>query len=374
MRIPAFSLERYFARYEFSSRYLLSASDCEALSLRELVERADAGLQARFSGLRLAYTESAGLFDLREEIATLYENTRAEDVLTVVPEEGIFILMNCLLRPGDHVVSPFPAYESLYRVAEALGCEVSLWRPREDHGWRFHAEDLEALLRPRTRLVVLNFPHNPTGCQPDGQEFRAMVDSARRRGAYLFSDEMYRYLEPDTGRRLPAASDVYEKAVSLAGLSKAFGMPGLRLGWLATRDRTLLADAAAFKDYTTICGSGPSELLALMALRDRHAILSAQRERVARNRTTLADFLSRHEDLFAARPGAAGPVCFPRVLAPEGAEAFCRRVQDEAGIMILPSTVYGFGDAHARIGLGREDFHAGLDALAHYLNDTRRAG
>jgi aspartate/methionine/tyrosine aminotransferase len=368
MRIKPFQLERYFASREFSSRYILSASDCEAPTLRELLERADPALRSRFMDLPLRYTESRGMPELREEIAGLFDHVKADDLLLVVPEEGIFLAMNCILRPGDHVVCPFPAYESLYQVAEALGCEVSLWRPRESAtGWSYLASDLETHARPETRLIIVNIPHNPTGCHVSTREFLAMLESARARDAYVFSDEMYRFLEPSPEMRLPWAADLYEHGVSLAGMSKAFGLPGLRLGWLATRDPSLYGELAAFKDYTTICAGAPSEMLSLMALRDRAAILEAQRSRVAVNRNVLDGFVARHGDLFAARPGAAGSVCFPRVVAEGGAKALCRRVQEDAGIMLLPSTVYDFGDEHVRFGLGREDFREGLAALESYL-------
>ena len=368
MELPEFALERYFARHEFSSRHLLSASDCESLAMASLLEQADAGLRGLWDGLRLGYTEPQGLHDLRREVSSLYLTSEPDDVLVLAPEEGIFVAMNCLLAAGHHVVCTFPAYQSLFQVARELGCEVDLWEPEEtDAGWRFRIETLEALLRPDTRLVVVNFPHNPTGCLPTTEEFRSIVGLARGRDAYLFSDEMYRLLEPLAGIRLPPAVDLYERAVTLAGMSKAFGLPGLRIGWLATRDRLLLDRCAAFKDYTTICSSGPSELLALMALRARDGILDVQRARLARNREALEAFMHRQQPVFAARPGDAGPVCFPRLLAPEGAETFCRRLQEDAGIMILPSTVYRYGDSHVRLGLGREDFPAALDALEEYL-------
>ena len=373
MDLPEFALERYFARHEFSSRHVLSASDCEPLAMAGLLQQADAGLRRLWDQLRLGYAESQGLPELRREIGSLYLTAEPGDVLVLAPEEGIFVAMNCLLGAGHHVVCTFPAYQSLFQLARALGCEVDLWEPQEtDAGWRFRIESLEALLRPDTRLLVVNFPHNPTGCLPTAEEFASVVQLARERDAYLFSDEMYRLLEPRSGLRLSPAVDLYERAVTLAGMSKAFGLPGLRIGWLATRDRHLLERCAAFKDYTTICSSGPGELLALMALRGRKGILKEQNARLARNTETLAAFMRLHERVFAARPGEAGPVCFPRLLAPEGAEAFCRRVQEGAGIMILPSTVYGYGDRHVRLGLGREDLPAALDALDEYLRTHGR--
>jgi aspartate/methionine/tyrosine aminotransferase len=228
-----FALERYFARHEFGARHLLSASDCEPLGQAELLELADDGLRERWESLRLGYTESQGLPELRAAVAASYQSVQAEQVLIAAPEEAIFLLMNAVLERGDHVVCTFPGYQSLYQLALALGCEVSCWRPAEEHAWRFDPEDLARIVRPATRLIVWNFPHNPTGALPSPEDFDAVLRIAEASGAYCFSDEMYRLLELDQADRLPAAVDRLDRAVSLAGMSKVFGMAGVRIGWLA---------------------------------------------------------------------------------------------------------------------------------------------
>ncbi len=194
-----------------------------------------------------------------------------------------------------------------------------------------------------------------------------MLETVARVGAWLFSDEMYRLLEPAPEWRLPAAVDLYERAVSLAGMSKAFGLAGLRIGWVAARDRALLERIKSLKDYTTICSSAPSELLALMALRSGESILAANVARIERNIRAAAVFFDRHRDVFGWVPPQAGTVCFPHLLAASGAEAFCARLLEQTGALLLPSTVYGYGDSHFRLGLGREDFGAGLAVLDDYL-------
>ena len=244
-----FALERYFARREFSARYLLSASDCQGPAMAELVAMTDDALRARWANLQLGYTESQGLPELRAEIATLYGEVGADRVIdadrviVAAPEEAIFLTMHALLAPGDHVICTFPGYQSLYELARSIGCEVDLWKPAEQvggaegAGWRFDPAGLEALIRPGTKLVVWNFPHNPTGALPSAGDFSRMIDAVAREGAWLFSDEMYRLLEPAPDSRLPAAVDLYERAVSLGGMSKAFGLAGLRIGWVVARDR-----------------------------------------------------------------------------------------------------------------------------------------
>jgi len=372
VRVAPFALERFFARFEFGARYLLSASDCQGLRMAELIAGADTDLRTRWDGLLLGYTESQGLPELRGEIATMYESVDSDEVLLAAPEEAIFLAMNALLEPGDHVVSTFPGYQSLYELARSIGCAVSLWKPVEGDTWRFDPGELEALLRPDTRLVVWNFPHNPTGALPKADEFSRMLTVVANAGAWLFSDEMYRLLEPRDEMRLPSAVDRYEKALSLSGMSKAFGLAGLRIGWVATHEHTLLERMSALKDYTTICSSAPSELLALMALRARDHILAANRARVRQNTEAAAVFFARHASRFVWVPPRAGTVCFPRLEAGAGVEALCAGVLRDTGVLLLPSTVYDYGDSHFRLGLGRDDFVAGLEVLDAYLTVRAR--
>ena len=379
-----------FARTEFTARYLLATSDCEGLALEELLALADPDLLARWHSLHLGYTESEGASELRAEVAGSYESVSGDAILVSAPEEAVFLFMNALLDPGDHVVCTFPGYQSLYQLAVSLGCEVSFWEPREGECWHFDPAHLERLIRPQTKLVVWNFPHNPTGALPSREELQAMLDAAARVGAWVFSDEMYRLLEPSPTRRLPAAVDRYEKAVSLAGMSKVFGLAGLRIGWLATHDQELLGRCKAIKDYTTICSSAPSEMLSLIALRARDHLLEKHRLRLLQNIETASAFFARQTDTFSWVPPKGGTVCFPRLnaggavpghsatpdrgaLTAAGAEAFCARVLEDTGVLLLPSTVYDFGDAHFRLGLGRGDFKTGLDVLEDYLGTSRGA-
>jgi aspartate/methionine/tyrosine aminotransferase len=236
MQIEDFTLERYFARHEFSARYLLSPSDCESLSVRDLLSYADQETRQLWDGLRLGYTESPGHPALRAEIARLYTQIQPGDVLEAAPEEAVFLAMHALLRPGDRVVVLWPAYQSLYAIARSIGCTVDPWPVELRQGrWSVNLDKLETLL-PGSRLLIVNFPHNPTGFLPSRAEFESIVKLTERHGVTLFCDEMYRMLERDPRDRLPAACDLSPNATSLSGLSKAFGLPGLRVGWLATRD------------------------------------------------------------------------------------------------------------------------------------------
>ncbi len=369
MRIRPFALERYFAKYEFNVRHLLSPSDCEALSLAEVLSLADAEGRALWQDLSLGYTETPGHPLLREEIAGLYESVAPERVVVAVPEEAIFVAMNTLLAPGDHVVTVSPAYQSLYEIANATGCEVTPWAVEARDGrWTVNVEALEASLRPTTKLIVVNFPHNPTGCMASRADFDAIVSLARARGAYIFSDEMYRLLEPEAGQRLPAMADAYEKGISLSGLSKSFALAGLRVGWLAAQDAALVDAFLAFKDYTTICHSAPSEILAIIALRARDTILARNLGIVAQNRTIAESFFSGRPDLFEWLPPDAGSTAFVRWLGPGTVDELAAAVLDAQGLLIVPDSIFDVSGNYFRVGLGRLDFWEALEALGDYVD------
>lgn len=367
MNIATFELERYFAKHEFTARYLLSSSDCEPLSMAALLDLADGETSQLWKKLKLGYTESPGHPLLRHEIAELYQGIKQENVLVVVPEEGIFLLMHALLEPGDHVICTYPGYQSLYEVARALGCQVDPWEPHEGRGWRFDVEDLARMMRANTKLVVVNFPHNPSGYIPPREDFLAIVDLVKDRGAYLFSDEMYRFLEIEDGTTLPAAPDLYEKAISLSGLSKTFGLPGLRIGWLAAHDEEMIKQISKLKDYTTICNSAPSEILAIIALQAKDKITGQQINRIRRNVGVLDTFFQEFRDLFKWNRPKGGSICFPRMLAVENTHHFCEQLMAEESILLAPSRAFKFGDHHVRIGFGRENLPLVLERFAQYL-------
>ncbi|MEW6650567.1 MAG: aminotransferase class I/II-fold pyridoxal phosphate-dependent enzyme [Chloroflexota bacterium] len=367
LNLTPFKLERYFARYEFAVEHLLSSSDCDGWRLNELLRLADDETRRLWDDLALGYTESQGHPLLREEIARLYTGITPADCLAVVPEEGIFIALNAVLRPGDHAVCTFPGYQSLYEVAAGLGCQVTRWLPHEQNGWRFDPADLAAAMQPNTRLIIVNFPHNPTGVLPSLADFDAILAIARQHNACLFSDEMYRWLEHDPRDRLPAACEMYERGISLCGMSKTFGMAGARVGWVITRDRDVFSRMTTLKDYTTICGAAPSEILAMIALRARQTIINRHLTRIRRNLALLDGFFTRHAAQFRwVRPTAA-TIAFPRLTGAGGSLAFCQRVVEQAGVLLLPSTVYDYGDQHFRLGFGRENMPEALARLEAYL-------
>ena len=363
MQLETFRIERYFAEHEFTAEHLLSASDCESLTLTELLALADDEARGLWERLWLGYTESAGHPLLRAEIAALYAGLDAADTLVAAPEEAIFVLMNALLEPGDEVIVTWPAYQSLAEIARVIGCRVTRWELRPAGGaWSLDPDDLPGLMTPRTRLVVVNFPHNPTGFLPSPEAWDAIVQAVAARGALLFSDEMYRWLEYDEAQTLPAACERYERGVSLGGVSKSLGLPGLRIGWLATRDRDALRRAGEVKDYTTICSSAPSEILALVGLRAREWLVGRNLAIVQANLREAEKYFGHRHSKYEWLPPRAGPVAFPRRLGVASTQGWADETVRERGVMIAPGEMFAT-PGHFRVGLGRRSFRAALQAL-----------
>ena len=366
MKLPPFKLERYFARYEFAVRHLICASDCEAMTTGELLDL-EAGAAEGFKNCWLGYTEAAGAPVLRREIARIYSTVDAGQVLVHTgAEEAILLFMQAALRPGDHLIVHWPCYQSLFEVARGLGCDVTFWKAREENGWGLDLNELKTLLRPATRVVVVNTPHNPTGYLMSAADQARLIETVRTHDLILFSDEVYRESEYDPACRLPAACDLDERSVSLGVLSKTYGLPGLRIGWIATRNRDLYRRMATLKDYTTICNSAPSEFLGALALRQREVLAARSQAIIQNNLALLDDFFARHARRFSWIRPQAGPIAFPR-LEQEDAAAFCHRLVCEAGILLLPGTVYDYPGNHFRIGFGRRNLPEALTALDEFI-------
>jgi aspartate/methionine/tyrosine aminotransferase len=367
VRIADFTLERYFARWEFAVRHVLCASDVEPVALSELLALADDDSRHRWETLRLGYTESLGLPALRAEIAALYPGLSADDIITFAgAEEGVFLSMHALLGPGDHAVVVWPAYQSLHEVARSAGADVSLV-PLDPRDWSLDVDAVASAMRPNTKVIVINSPHSPTGAQLSPDQLHRLIAIAELHGAFLFSDEVYRFLEYDAAP-LPPAASCSSRGISLGVMSKAFGLAGVRIGWLAMRDQSLRANTAKLKDYTTICSAAPSEVLSLAALRAKDVLLSRTREIVSTNLAVLEDFFRRNTDRFAWVRPRAGSVAFPKLLEGD-VDDFAARLVEREGVLILPASQFGYPGNHFRLGFGRRDMPEALRILESFARN-----
>ncbi|PTM95396.1 aminotransferase class I/II-fold pyridoxal phosphate-dependent enzyme [Mycoplana dimorpha] len=370
--LPDFRLETHFSRWEFTARFNMAASDAETLTLRELLALADEEDRAAWEQMALGYTPTWGTPDLRETIASTYAGLSGADILTFAgAEEGLYCAMLALLGPGDHAIVTVPNYQSMETLPVTVAGAVTGVPLRPENGWQLDLDDVRAALRPETKLIAVNFPNNPTGVVLDRPIFADLVELCRARGIHLFSDEVYHGLERDEARRLPQAAEVYEKGVSLNVMSKAYGLAGLRIGWIASRDHALLQRMERMKHYLSICNARPSEVLARIALKARRTILDRTRGLCAANARTLTAFFADYADLYdwSAPDGCVG---FVRYRGQDGVEEHCRRLVEEAGVLLLPSSLFvsdllPVPQDRFRIGTGRKDMQPGLDAWRLFL-------
>jgi len=367
MNLSPFKLERYFAKYEFNTEYLLCSSDCEAMSVADLLALED-GADEKFQNVWLGYTESQGSPALRKEIAKIYKTIQPEEILVHSgAEEAIFLFVQAMLKQGDHVIVHAPCYQSLTEVAKGIGCNVSPWIAREENNWALDLDELKKLLCPTTKLIVVNTPHNPTGNLMSRTDCESLNRFAQENGLLLFLDEVYRESEYDPSTRLPAACDMGEHAVSLGVTSKTYGLAGLRIGWIATKNKDVYQKMASLKDYTTICNSAPSEFLAEVAVRIRQKLIDRNLGIIKNNLLVMDDFFIRHADIFSWVRPQAGSMGFPKLLKGD-IEEFCDKVVREAGVLLLPGTMYDDTGNHFRVGLGRKNLPQAVEMLRDYLS------
>ena len=371
MKLKDFSLECYFGKYEFTAPYLLAQSDCEAMTTRELLAL-EQGAEAGYLDTWLGYTETWGSPALRVAVASLYQTLDADDVLMICgAQEGILAYMNVMLDAGDHAIVMYPNYPSAWESVRAIpGCSWSEWRIRDNgERWVVDFDELETLIRPETKLIAVNTPNNPTGYTFTNAELRRLCDICRAHGLYLLCDEVYKGLELD-GEAREWAADLYDKALSLGVMSKSYGLAGLRVGWMASKDRALLDRLVRFKHYTSICDAAPSEYLSLIALKHGETLLERNRGIIRENLRVADEFFARHRDIFEAKPIFAGPVAYHKLLLNMDIDEFCRRAVDEKGVLLLPGSVYGENTPYFRMGYGRRSFAKNLNKLDEFLQES----
>ncbi len=374
--LPDFRLETHFAKWEFSARFHMTASDAESMSLRDLMSLASPEEREAFEGMWLGYTETYGAPDLRQKIAETYEAQTAENILCFAgASEGIFAANNVLLDSDSHAIVVTPNYQSHETLPLAI-CEATGVPLDPEDNWSLDIDRVADAIRPNTRLVTINFPHNPTGTILPRDRYDALIELCRKHGIYILHDEIFNGLGPSFTEHLPLIADVYERGLSLGVMSKSYGLPGLRIGWIACQDRFVLSQMERMKHYLSICNSGPSERLAQIALTHRDRILARNCAIVDENLPKWDAFFARHPDLFDWTRPDGSCMGFPRYKGADGVEAFAKRLVEEAGVLFLPSTIYSseLGPTPTdrfRLGFGRKGLDEGLAALENHIMKNR---
>jgi len=373
-----FALEVHFSKWEFNARHHLTASDMESLSLRDLLALGTDADREAFEATSLGYTETWGAPDLRTAIAATYDTMAQDNILTLAGAgEGLYALARVLLGPNDHAIVPTPNYQSAETVPAAICETIGVPMRIEGGKWRLDIDAIKDAIRPNTRLISLNFPHNPTGALMPRADLDALITLARTDGIYILCDEVYRGVELDPNLQMPQIADVYERGISLNVLSKAYGLPGLRIGWLASPDRDVLQRVERYKHYLSICNAAPAERLGMIALASREQIFARNRALLRRNLTAFEALLADFPGLIDFSAPEGGCVAYPRYTGPGTVETFCADLIENHGILLLPAALYrsdlgATPNDRFRIGLGRDRAVAdGITALRRYFEDHK---
>ncbi len=369
MNINTFKLEEYLTKYEFSSPFLLCCSDAESFAVTEIINLASNDDKILWDNLRLHYTEPYGLPLLRETIAYhLYPSLKAENMLCFAgAEEGIFASLHVICEPGDHAIILTPCYQSLMELPKLKGASVTPVALKEENEWRISLEDITSAIRSNTKCIVINFPHNPTGQVISQKELNSLVSLCEANGLWLFSDEVYRLLGNPSEPWAKPAAELYPKAISLGVMSKAFGMAGLRVGWIACQDKKILHEIKKMKDYLSICNSAPAEIISVIALKNKDHILKRNNEIVSHNMALLDEFFNEYQDLFSWVRPQGGCVGFVHYQGVEPVDAFCESVIKQKGVLLMPASVYDHQSQHFRIGYGRKNMPEALAQFKQFL-------
>ena len=367
MKIEPFALERWLTTHELNVEYDIAESGIFPLTARDLLELMPEderpSLLQDLLELRLGYSEATGTLRLRSLLAQTYQDCSPDNILvTTGAIEANFLLFNVLLSPGDHVIAPYPAYQQLYSVPRALGCEVSLWKVSHDYGFRFDLDELERLIRPKTRLVVINSPHNPTGAMLTADELRRVYDLAHSIGARVLSDEAYRWLTVPGGYESPPPMyDLGPAGISVGTFSKPFGLPGLRIGWMAA-PAEIAAECWAMRDYVSLSPGKLNDALAVLALEHREQIVQRNAAIIGANLAMANRWVSRHADILSWTPPRGGLLALLHYNLDIASLDLANKLAEEYSVMLAPGSAFGF-EHHLRIGIGQEPsiFSAGLE-------------
>ena len=367
MNITPFKLERYYTLHEHSAQYSICNSECEAMTIKQLLAL-EKGAEDAFQNTWLGYTETKGDAKLREDIAAIYHILKSENITVCTgAQEPIFLISQALLQSGDEVIVQSPCYQSLRSVPESIGCKVRHWNVQyQNDKPRFDLDDLKRLVSARTKAIYLNTPHNPTGFHFTRADQQTIIDLARTNNITILCDEVYRELEYRPELAIPAFADAYENGISIGVMSKSYGLPGLRIGWIACQSQDVLEKIAILKEYTTICNAAPSEFLAGVALRNRKTILDRNLQIIQNNLKCYDVFFDKFADLFSWYRPNAGTIGLVKMHFDQDDLTFANQVLQEQSVLVLPGGIYDY-PGYFRIGFGRKKVPEGLERFDAFV-------
>jgi aspartate/methionine/tyrosine aminotransferase len=336
--------------------------------MKEILDLADAECRKLWENLDLGYNDYRGHVKLREAVTRRYRTLGVDDILVVTPEEGIFIALNVLLDPGDEVIVIHPTLPSMHEIPKSIGCTVIPWvLESTDWGWRLDTDFLNRTISSKTKLIVLNIPNNPTGYMPVLADIQRIANIADKTGAWILCEETYRGMEHDPGVDLPSMADIYPRAIALGGVNK-IGLAGSRIGWLASQNRSVMAECFGFKDYTTLCPSASSEILALIAMRNFSYLAERNRKIILENVELAEGFFNSKPEWFNWSSPNGGSTAFPKLNYPYKVSDLCDRAAADASILVIPDRIFSISDNRFRIGFGRKNFGQALAMFTDFMD------
>src|SRR5262249_54076581 len=347
MKIETFALERWMTKYETCVKYDIAESGILPLPVNDLLSFEPSGDRSaildRLLNIRLGYSEAPGTLELRRALAETYHNCEPGNILvTTGAIEANFLLFNVLLKAGDHVIAPHPAYQQLYSVARAIGCDVSLWKVGPDSGCRYDVDELERLVTPKTRLIVVNTPHNPTGAMLSADELERVYDLAESVGALVMCDEAYRWLTIPGGESLaPPIFNLGASGISVGTVSKPFGLPGLRIGWIAAGKETV-AQCWAMRDYVSLSPGKLNDALALLAIKHRDRIVERNNRIISANLAAAKAWIARHSGILSWRPPRGGLLALLHYNLDIPSLELANKLAEQYSVMLAPGSAFGY--------------------------------
>jgi aspartate/methionine/tyrosine aminotransferase len=380
VRIEPFQLERWMTKYEVNVTWDIAESGIYPMSIREILDLLPAEEReselARLLDLRLGYSEACGSAELRGLIAATYANTSPDEILvTTGAIEANFLLFNELLSAGDKVVVVSPAYQQLHGVANAIGCDVALWTLRDEGGFRFDLNDLRALATPGTRMIVVNTPHNPTGAMLSEVQLREIYDLAEELDAWVLSDEAYRWLDlPGSSPLAPPMRNLGPRAISTGTFSKPFGLPGLRIGWIAAPE-DVVRRCWGLRDYISLSPGKLNDALAVLAFHHRDQIVERTRRIVGENLPFAERWFAENAELVSWTPPQGGILALMKYQLDLPSLELANRLAEDYSVMLAPGSAFGY-EGYLRIGVGNTPamFADGLRQTACCLRDLANTG
>jgi len=357
-------LEDWFDTYQYIVEYDIGESAVKFLTFGDL--------DIDLSSLPLRYGHHLGRPDLRAIIAEQYEGLSAEGIVaTIGASEANFAVVSALVKPGDHVIIEHPTYPSLYEVPRSLGADVTLFSLRYENDFKPDLEELKSLITPKTKLISLTHPNNPTGSMISESTLEKAVEIAESHGIYLMFDETYRELA--FGDKLPAAASLSPRVISISSMSKCYGLPGIRIGWLAAKSKDIIDAVLAIREQVTITNGAVGEEIAVSVLNRKEEFLTRARAHVKRNFAAVTKWIEGRSDLEWIKP-EAGVVSLPRITAPEinDPEKVYRLLADTYKTFVIPGRCFELDNMFFRLGYGGtlDELKTGLENLGLALTET----